>query len=266
MKQPIIPFSPHRKITALQPVLCNPQNTHPLSRGFTLIELLVVIAIIAILAAMLLPALARAKRTAQKAQCINNLHEMGIALFMYADENNGKVARADFPYWYRVLAPSLGSQNTNTFSLVKIYTCPSYPTPEPKWPTQIQLVSYVVNGWTFYMGDPVVGTQIVGGSKLITIRRPSDTIYLVDREDGTDHGPISAQDSTTYVDRYDVWNLLHLPYASNGQPNPKTGADFLDRRVAIARHGKGADCLFFDGHADFRTAKSININDWKDKR
>lgn len=59
---------------------------HP--QGFTLIELLVVVAIISILAALLLPTLGRARDSARRISCVANLRQLGIAMQLYAGDNN----------------------------------------------------------------------------------------------------------------------------------------------------------------------------------
>jgi prepilin-type N-terminal cleavage/methylation domain-containing protein len=164
--------------------------------GFTLIELLVVIAIIAILAAMLLPALARAKETAQRISCTNSLKQLSTAALLYTDDYQER-----FPP--RSAVERWPEQFRNNYLNINLLRCPSDRPGTPatgstdptKYPGDAAARSYIINGWNDYfkttLNDADLQAYMAATSpvamKRTSIPHPSDTIVLGEKKSASPH-------------------------------------------------------------------------------
>jgi prepilin-type N-terminal cleavage/methylation domain-containing protein/prepilin-type processing-associated H-X9-DG protein len=204
------------------------RGSGPAGGGFTLIELLVVIAIIAILAALLLPALARAKESARSIQCLSQMRQIGLAVHLYAEENEEEFPRSqhsafshDQLTWGRAIASQLGFDKvTWTNLLAGVYHCPSDRRTTP-W-SYGQNVYFEVGPDDDYEGKPATWRRVS------SVPNPSATVLHAENASAADH------------------------IMPNFWTSPQDAAD-----VASRRHGQRANYSFVDGHAERRHFKTI---------
>jgi prepilin-type N-terminal cleavage/methylation domain-containing protein/prepilin-type processing-associated H-X9-DG protein len=219
-------------------------------RAFTLIELLVVIAIIAILAAMLLPSLSAAKQRAWTTSCTSNLHQIGLGMRMFADDNNEFYPESgtDIHWATNDVAPPYGSGKPSWMEQVYPYVGN---TNAFDCPGNVQLPLNMQGPFNYFNGDRAafIAANGFAPAKGTVILYPS--AYVLSGDTCGIPNVTSGEGSGRTFDPLDADKDDYSQNCVGGQVN---GSPFELWQV----HSRGQNVLFADGHAKWYKGYDTN--------
>jgi len=221
-------------------------------RGFTLVEILVVIGVIAVLMGILLPVLSTATESSRRISCASQLKQVGAALTMYVNDNNG-----DFPYaprvtpsdadalwWQPSRIQQIGSKGIGPYlnlqpGDLRMFRCPS----DTEAATREAAGKYPL---TYVFNSNLNGNGIAPVRKMSQIRDSVSVVWVYE-----ENGVTIDDGNGTLWNVKGAWDKIGMLGLRHDWKNRKQFPDASSAVTGMPNIRGSGNLLFVDGHVEY---------------